>query len=118
MITPVAPMAGIGRAVVLGVGDQVSLSVAADSAPVAVDVDGTAAGELQPGDTLTARLRVHAAEVVRLDAGAHAGRSRVKLSLLDLPLRRDQLLELIPAELRQEAAEINARRSGAGGPFG
>ncbi|MEV6637690.1 NAD(+)/NADH kinase [Actinoplanes sp. NPDC051470] len=118
VITPVAPMAGIGRAVVLGVGDQVSLSVAADSAPVAVDVDGTAAGELQPGDTLTARLRVHAAEVVRLDAGAHAGRSRVKLSLLDLPLRRDQLLELIPAELRQEAAEINARRSGAGGPFG
>jgi hypothetical protein len=42
----------------------------------------------------------------------------VKLSLLDLPLRRDQLLELIPAELRQEAAEINARRSGAGGPLG
>jgi NAD+ kinase len=118
VITPVAPMAGIGRAVVLGAGDLVSLTVAPDSAPVAVDVDGTAAGELKPGDVLTARLRVDAAEVVRLDAGAHAGRSRVKLSLLDLPLRRDQLLELIPAELRQEAAELNARRSGAEGPLG
>ena len=118
VITPVAPMAGISRAVVLGAGDQVSLTVAPDSAPVAVDVDGTAAGELGPGDVLTARLRVDAAEVVRLDAGAHAGRSRVKLSLLDLPLRRDQLLELIPAELRQEAAEINARRSGAEGLLG
>jgi NAD+ kinase len=118
VITPVAPMAGIGRAVVLGAGDHVTLTVAPDSAPVAVDVDGTAAGELGPGDALTARFRVDAAEVVRLDPGAHAGRSRVKLSLLDLPLRRDQLLELIPAELRQEAAEINARRSGSEGPFG
>ncbi|MFG1605358.1 NAD(+)/NADH kinase [Actinoplanes sp. NPDC049265] len=118
VIAPVAPMAGIGRAVVLGAGDVVSLTVAEDSAPVAVDVDGTAAGELKPGDVLTARMRVDAAEVVRLDASAHAGRSRVKLSLLDLPLRRDQLLELIPAELRQEAAELNARRSGAEGPLG
>jgi len=32
----------------------------------------------------------------------HASRSRVKLSLLDLPLRRDQLLELVPEQLRRE----------------
>jgi NAD+ kinase len=113
VITPVAPMAGISRAVVLGAGDRVSLTVSADSAAVAVDVDGTAAGELAPGDTVTATFRVDAAQVVRLSAGAHASRSRVKLSLLDLPLRRDQLLELIPAELRQEA-EVNARRLGPG----
>jgi NAD+ kinase len=111
VVTPVAPMAGISRAVVLGAGDRVSLTVSGDSAPVAVDVDGTAAGELARGDVLTAGLRVDAAQVVRLSAGTYASRSRVKLSLLDLPLRRDQLLELIPAELRQEA-ELNARRLG------
>ncbi|MEV6487813.1 NAD(+)/NADH kinase [Actinoplanes sp. NPDC051633] len=109
VITPVAPMAGISRAVVLGAGDRVSLTVSDDSAPVAVDIDGTPAGELARGDEINAGMRVDAAQVVRLSAGAHASRSRVKLSLLDLPLRRDQLLELIPAELRQEA-ELRARR--------
>ena len=112
VITPVAPMAGISRGVVLGASDRVSLSVAEDSAPVAIDVDGTAAGELKPGDVLSAGLRVDAGLVVRLSAGAHANRSRIKLSLLDLPLRRDQLLELIPAELR-ERAELSVRQSGA-----
>lgn len=53
---------------------------------------------------LTASLRVEAAQVVRLSAGDHANLSRIKLSLLDLPLRRDQLLELIPESLRQRAA--------------
>jgi NAD+ kinase len=110
VITPVAPMAGISRAVVLGADDRVTLTVAPDSAPVAIDVDGTAAGELKPGDVLTVTLREDAAQVVRLSAGQHASRSRVKLSLLDLPLRRDQLLELIPAELR-ENAELSVRRS-------
>jgi len=109
VITPVAPMAGISRGVVLGASDRVTLSVAADSAPVAVDVDGTAAGELKPGDLLTAGLRVDAAQVVRLSAGTYASRSRVKLSLLDLPLRPDQLLELIPESLRQQAIDAAAR---------
>jgi NAD+ kinase len=107
VITPVAPMAGISRAVVLGADDHVKLTVAEDSAPVAVDVDGTAAGELKSGDVLTAALRVDAAEVVRFSAGVHASRSRVKLSLLDLPLRRDQLLELIPESLRQGVARAS-----------
>jgi NAD+ kinase len=103
VITPVAPMAGIGRAVVLGAGDRVALTVAGDSAPVAVDVDGTAAGELARGDALSSTLREDAAQVVRLSADTHQNRSQVKLSLLDLPLRRDQLLELIPENLRQGA---------------
>lgn len=41
-----------------------------------------------------------------------AGRSRVKLSLLDLPLRQDQLLELIPESLRQQAIEAAAANAG------
>jgi len=101
VITPVAPMAGISRSVVLAAGDHVKLTVAPDSAPVAVDVDGTAAGELTDGAVLAASYRVDAGLVVRLSANAHANLSRVKLSLLDLPLRRDQLLELIPESLRQ-----------------
>jgi NAD+ kinase len=101
VITPVAPMSGIGRSVVLGAGDRVTLTVAAESSPIAVDVDGIAAGELQRGERVTATMRLDAAQVVRLSASDHAGRSRIKLSLLDLPLRRDQLLELIPPELRK-----------------
>jgi NAD+ kinase len=108
VITPVAPMAGISRGVVLGAADRVSLTVSAESAPVAIDVDGTAAGELKPGDVISAGLRVDAAQVVRLSADTHASRSRVKLSLLDLPLRRDQLLELIPENLRQQAIDATA----------
>jgi NAD+ kinase len=110
VITPVAPMAGISRAIVLGDGDRVTLTVAPDSAAVAVDVDGTAAGELAEGGVLSTTLRQNAAQVVRLSAGDHANLSRIKLSLLDLPLRQDQLLELIPAELR-DRAELSARRS-------
>ncbi|GAA2596790.1 NAD(+)/NADH kinase [Winogradskya consettensis] len=110
VITPVAPMAGIGRAVVLGAGDQITLTVAPDSAPVAVDVDGTDAGELAAGGVLSARFREDAAQVVRLSAGTHQNRSQIKLSLLDLPLRRDQLLELIPENLRHNAA-LHDRRA-------
>jgi NAD+ kinase len=106
VVTPVAPMSGISRAVVLGAGDRVVLAVADESTPAAVDVDGTPAGELRPGQRLTATMRPDAAQVVRLSATAHASRSRVKLSLLDLPLRRDQLLELIPPELRHRATEL------------
>jgi NAD+ kinase len=112
VVTPVAPMAGISRSAVLGASDEIRLTVAGDSAPVAVDVDGTAAAVLEPGETVSMRLRPDAAQVVRLAAGLHASRSRVKLSLLDLPLRRDQLLELVPEELRQRVASAGP----SGGP--
>jgi NAD+ kinase len=108
VITPVAPMSGIGRAVVLGAGDRIALTMADESSAAAVDIDGTEAGEMRPGDRLEATMRADAAQVVRFSASAHASRSRVKLSLLDLPLRRDQLIELIPPELRRRAQEIQA----------
>src|SRR5215467_5638113 len=101
VITPVAPLSGISRPVVLGAEDRVCFTTAEDSTPVAIDVDGISAGELGRGDRLTATVRPEAAQVVRLSAGDYAKRSRVKLSLLDLPLRPDQLLELIPPELRR-----------------
>ncbi|MEV8514616.1 NAD(+)/NADH kinase [Dactylosporangium sp. NPDC051484] len=112
VVTPVAPMAGISRTVVLGAQDRIALTVATDSAPIAVDVDGTASGTLEPGDRVAIALRQRSAQVVRLAASEHASRSRIKLSLLDLPLRPDQLLELIPPELRQRAADGAMGRAG------
>ncbi|MER5650770.1 NAD(+)/NADH kinase [Streptosporangium sp. NPDC002524] len=103
VITPVAPMSGVSRPVVLGAADHVRLTVADDSAPVTVDVDGTPSGELGHGEKVNVTLRAEAGQVVRLSASEHTSRSRVKLSLLDLPLRPDQLLELIPPELRRRA---------------
>lgn len=103
VVTPVAPMSGISRPVVLGENDRIALAVAPDSASIAVDVDGTPACEIGSGDRLTAAVRPDAGEVVRLSAREHASRSRIKLSLLDLPLRPDQLVELIPPELRRRA---------------
>src|SRR5215470_2339935 len=101
VITPVAPLSGISRPVVLGAEDRVCFTAAEDSTPIAIDVDGISSGELRSGDQLTATVRPEAGQVVRLSAGEYARRSRVKLSLLDLPLRPDQLLELIPPELRR-----------------
>src|SRR6185437_866177 len=101
VITPVAPLSGISRPVVLGAEDQVCFAVAGDSTPGAIDVDGLSAGELGRGNRLTATVRAEAGQVVRLSAGEYAKPSRVKLSLLDLHIRPDQLLELIPPELRR-----------------
>jgi NAD+ kinase len=44
--------------------------------------------------------------VVRLDADTHIARSRIKLSLLDLPVKPDQLLELIPVRLRDQLRSV------------
>src|SRR5262249_5039221 len=99
VITPVAPLSGISRPVVLGAEDRGCFTAAEDSTPAAID-----AGVVGRGDGLPATVRPEAGQVVRLSAGEYARRSRVKLSLLDLPLRPDQLLELIPPELRRNAS--------------
>jgi NAD+ kinase len=100
VITPVAPMAGIGRAVVLGSTEEVALTPSDGAGPAELHIDGVPSGRIDPGRVLTVRVLPDAAQVVRLDAERHARRNRVVLSLLDLPLRPDQLLELVPAELR------------------
>jgi len=45
-----------------------------------------------------------------LDADSHARRGQIKLSLLDLPVKPDQLLELIPAELREQLRSAQEKR--------
>jgi NAD+ kinase len=115
-LTPVAPMSGISRSVVLGGDDVVALGNPPGDRTLQFSVDGTIAGRLAPGAELTLRLRADAVSIVRLDAGAHARRSRVKLSLLDLPLRPDQLLELIPGPLRERAEVLRRDPPAQDGP--
>jgi NAD+ kinase len=101
VITPVAPMAGIDRSVVLAGKERYRFEVAAGTRSAALEVDGLVVGEVSTGAQLDVRLRKDAGTVVRLDAARHGRTGRVKLSLLDLPVRPDQLVELIPANVRQ-----------------
>ena len=72
-----------------------------------------ALGRLSAGDFTVEQHGCLVAEAGRAD-----GRHRpIGGARLDLPLRRDQLLELIPAELRQNA-ELSARRSASADPPG
>ncbi|WP_433428836.1 NAD(+)/NADH kinase [Nonomuraea sp. CA-141351] len=105
-LTPVAPMSGISRPVILGKDDHVVLRNPSGDVPMLFSVDGTSADPLQPGAELSVRLRTDAVDIVRFDADTHLQRNRVKLSLLDLPLRPDQLVELIPQPLREQAERL------------
>jgi NAD+ kinase len=98
VVTPVAPISGIARSVVLDGSDVITLSPADE--PVELQVDGVPTGTVAPGEAVEVTMVREAASVVRLDARAHAERNRVVLSLRDLPLRPDQLLELVPAPMR------------------
>jgi len=106
LITPVAPMAGISRPLVLSESEAVGLAV---TGAATVEIDGI----VVPGECRDTELHVElqreAGQVVRLDAARYGARSRVALSLLDLPLRPDQLLELVPPQMR---ALREAQRSG------
>lgn len=104
VITPVAPMSGISRPLVLGAGERVEFSLLPDAGRPAIEMDGQLVGELEPGRTVRAELRREAGLVVRLDVRVHRQRSQAKLSLLDLPLLPDQLRELLPRKVRDQLA--------------
>ncbi|WP_218612148.1 NAD(+)/NADH kinase [Pseudonocardia sp. KRD291] len=110
VVTPVAPMSGISRPVVLGPEETIVLTLPRDAHPAVLEADGAEPRDVAAGAAVRIDYVPDAARIVRLDPARHARRSRVKLSLLDLPLRPDQLLELIPAELR------TARGIGGGAP--
>jgi NAD+ kinase len=95
-LTPVAPMAGISRTIVLGDEDVVTWQVAKEAPTLHFAVDGTLSMPLRPPTTLTLRLCPAAVNVMRLDPDAHRWRSGVKLSLLDLPVRPEELVDLFP----------------------
>src|SRR3954447_4457489 len=98
LVTPSAPLNGIARSLLLGRSEGLTLELTAGSP--AAELDGVLSGRLQPGDVVEVTLRPDAGRLVRIQGSRAAARSRVKLSLLDLPVLPQELLELLPAELR------------------
>jgi NAD+ kinase len=102
-------MSGISRTIIVG-DDVVALDIPDDSPPARYAVDGQLSDPVQPGARLTLRLCPDPVHVMRLDLRAHALRSSVKLSLLDLPLRPEQLADLFPPHLREQAERLRRER--------
>ncbi|WP_369137191.1 NAD(+)/NADH kinase [Modestobacter versicolor] len=102
LVTPSAPMSGISRTIMVGPVEPLSLEITAGRP--AMEVDGVHSGQCGPGDVLEVTTRPDAGLLVRIADSRAADRSRVKLSLLDLPLLPDELVELVPDELRPPPA--------------
>ena len=99
LVTPSAPLNGIARTVVLGPAEPLQLTLPEAGGRPALEVDGLVRGRLGPGDELHISSRADAGLLVRLDGSTAASRSQVKLSLLDLPVLPEELVELVPEEL-------------------
>ncbi|ROQ37213.1 NAD+ kinase [Frondihabitans sp. PhB188] len=104
VVTPVAPMAGIDRTVVLGPKELLKFTIGAGTRSAALELDGRVVSDVGEGAIIKVKLREDAGVVARVDAGRHGRKGRLKLSLMDLPLRPDQLLELVPPEVRARFA--------------
>ena len=98
LVTPSAPMSGISRTVMVGPAEPLQLEITGGRP--AMELDGIWSGECGVGDVVTVVTRPDAGLLVRIDDSRAADRSRVKLSLLDLPLLPDELVELVPDDLR------------------
>ena len=98
LVTPSAPMSGISRTVVVGPAEPLQLEITGGRP--AMEVDGVYSGQCAVGDVLEVTTRPDAGLLVRIDDSRAADRSRVKLSLLDLPQLPDELVELEPDDLR------------------
>ena len=98
LVTPSAPLNGISRSVLLGPSEPLRLELTAGRP--AFELDGVLTGRLEPGEVLEIEMRPDAGLLVRLEGSRAADRSRVKLSLLDLPFLPKELMELVPEELR------------------
>ncbi len=95
IISPVAPISGISRPAVISAAEPITLALLEESGQPALQVDGTIARRMQPGETLAVRLRPRAGLVVRLDPERYQHRSEVKLSLLDLPVLPEEMRALL-----------------------
>jgi NAD+ kinase len=108
VVSPASPWSGISRPVVLSPEDHLLLELLPDSGHLAVEVDGRVLAHLGPGDRVAVAEERDAGHVVRLDSARHDQRSRVKLSLLDLPLLPEELRELLPEHLRESLPDRTA----------
>ena len=96
IIAPLAPMAGIGRPMVVSASEAIRLELLPESGRAAIEVDGLKLCEVAAGDALDVVLSPAAGQVVRLDRDRFQRRNQVKLSLLDLPFLPEELRELAP----------------------
>jgi NAD+ kinase len=103
LVTPSAPLNGIARSLLLGPSEGLTLELTAGSP--AVELDGVLSGRLEPGAVVDVSLRPDAGRLVRIQGSRAAARSRVKLSLLDLPVLPQELVELLPPEMRDRMAD-------------
>jgi NAD+ kinase len=92
----VAPISGIYRPAVVSAAEPIALALVQGSGQPALQVDGTIARRVQPGDALEVRLRPRAGLVVRLDPERYQRRSGIKLSLLDLPFLPEEMRDVLP----------------------
>lgn len=103
LVTPAAPMSGISRTIMLAPTESLRLSLTGGQP--AMEFDGILGGRVGPGDEIEVSYRPDAGQLVRIEGSRAAARSRVKLSLLDLPFLPGELLELLPDEIRQKHEE-------------
>ena len=83
VVTPVAPHSAYNRGLVISCADQLGLEILPGSGRLAVEADGIAAAEVQPGDQIELIPRPGAAHVVRLGRTTFYQRARRKLRLTD-----------------------------------
>jgi NAD+ kinase len=98
LVTPSAPLNGIARSLLVGPNEPLRLELTRGRP--AFELDGVLTGRLDPGAELQVEWRRDAGLLVRIAGSQAAARSRVKLSLLDLPLLPQELAELLPENLR------------------
>jgi NAD+ kinase len=94
VVTPTASMFGISRPLVVSTAEPIHLSLVPDSGTAALEIDGALVERIGPGAVVDVRLQPSAGLIVRFDHERHQQRTRVKLSLLDLPYLPDELQEL------------------------
>jgi NAD+ kinase len=109
LVTPSAPLNGISRSLLLGPSERLTLELTAGSP--AVELDGVLSGRLEPGAVVEVSLRPDAGRLVRIEGSRAAARSRVKLSLLDLPVLPQELVELLPPAMRDRVTDPDGRAS-------
>jgi NAD+ kinase len=103
LVTPSAPLRGLSHTLLLGPAERLTLELTAGSP--AAELDGVLTGRLAPGAVVDVSLRRDAGLLVRIPGSRSAARSRVKLSLLDLPVLPQELRELLPPDLRQRLTD-------------
>jgi NAD+ kinase len=83
LVTPASPHSAYNRGLVLSVRDSLALEILPPCGPLAVEVDGQVAAEVNEGDRIELQPRPGASHVVRLGRTTFYERARRKLRLTD-----------------------------------